>query len=540
MAAIKINTYDYNIGPIENLKGNFLADRLAKNRWGNKFKKLYAKNDTTTVDGPIGLYDFTAGMRAAVYTLPEYETALASAQAFKTKLYYDFEASDGVTWSVGHAAPQSYMVVLLERVTSSLNTNTSQVRGMHFSLSLAANSGDGRKVSWFRSSGVNDSTPTILLPLHNTAESYGVHLVSNDGLPYGHYDGGLRSGTLHNTALGMYGVQNTLDARFRTDQEARFNDIWAQLLVYAHKMVQHLSPAVVGERVSVLVGLGQMLDFIDRYMVTLEDAIDNLSNSPTRAEEDMELMNHLGITDTIQEEVTDPGEVDRIWFKMQKEIASAAPGYEWWMEPQFDEIRAHFKDFHLHCVAEDRFLYSVVRVKASAFELSGWKIFWFVAAFLDVGVDMEDPSFWEKVLNFVLAVISIALILISGNPMWLKFILVTTAVLSYMGVISPEIALAVAILTFSYGLYSVDFSSLSGMQMFSWAVKNVSMVVDMVGAYESIGIQKELEEKAKYENEKKSMSQMQDEAMQYIYSDAYSQYDDLYTMLYNFEPKYRT
>lgn len=540
MAAIKINTYDYNIDPIENLKGNFLADRLAKNRWGKKFARLYKKNATPTADGTIGIYDFTLGMRSAVYTLSEYETTLASALDFRTKLYNNLEVSDGTIWSVGYAAPQSYMVVLLEGVSSSYFSNASQIKGMHFSLSLAANSGDGRKISWFRSSGEDGSTATTLLPLFNAAESYGLHLVSSDGLAYGHYDGGLRAGTLHNTALGMYGVQNTADARFRADQDARFSAIWAELLVYAQKMVSHLSPSVVGERVSVLVGLGQLLDFMDRYIVTLEDAIDGLSNSPSRAEEDMALMNHLGIVETIQEQVTDPGEVERIWFRMEKQIGSAAPGYEWWMEPQFDEIRSHVKDFHLHCTVDDHLFATVARVNSSVFDLAGWKIFYFVSAFLDVGVDMEDPSFWEQVLNVVLAVVAIVLILITKNPIWLKIILITTTVLSYAGVLSPEISLLIAALSFSYGLYSVDFSSLSGMQMFNFAIKNVSMVVNMIGTYESIGIQKEMEAQAKHDNEKKSMAQMQDESMEYIYSDAYSQYDMLYSMLYNFEPKYRT
>jgi hypothetical protein len=221
------------------------------------------------------------------------------------------------------------------------------------------------------------------------------------------------------------------------------------------------------------------------------------------------------------------------------------PDYEWWLDPEFDEIRKYVKDFQNYCVLEDvdgfadSWRTARVWVKKEIFGLSGWKIFYFVSAFLDVDVDMEDPSFWEKLLNFILVIVSVVLVIVSANPVWLKIVLVTTTVMSYLGVLSPEIALAVAILSFSYGVYSTNFSAMGAMEMFSWAIKNVNMVMDMVGMHEAIGLKDDIEEDARERNKYKTTAQMQDEAMQYIYTDAYSQYDDLYSLLYNFEPKYK-
>jgi hypothetical protein len=553
MPPIKINTYDFNLSPTENLKANFLADRLAKNRWGNKFKRLYDKHDAATTDGTLGTYDFTAGMRSVVYSLSGYEADLAAAQAFKTKIYNDFEVSDGATWSIGHATAHSYMVVLIEKVQSFLYTKV-ETRGMHFSLSLDVDSGDGRKVSWFRSSGVSDATASVLKPLYDTSGTYGLHLVSSDGLPYGHYDGGLRADTTQNTALGLYSVENTSDPRFHADQESRFDDIWAQLLVFAGMMAKYMAPDLVGERASVVIGLGQILDFVERRIVTLQAAIDNLENSQTRTGDDLELIDHLGIADTLHDQITDPGEVERIWLMLEKEIdppkiayfdggsmvVENDPNYEWWLEPQFDEIRKYVKNFEDYCTYHQWDIVNPrVTVNKEIFNLAGWKIFWYVSAFLDIDVDMEDPSLWEKLLNFVLFIISIVLIVVSGNPIWLKVILVTTTVMGYLGVLSPEVALVVAVLSFGYGVYSVDFSSLSSMEMFRWAIQNVSMVMDMVSMHEAIGVQKEIEDEARKEAKFKSTAETQEEAMNYIYTDAYSQYDDLYTVLYDFEPKYR-
>jgi len=559
MPPIKINTYDFNLDVTENLKANFLADRVAKNRWGKKFSRLYKRHDSDLViDGVdvVGTYDFTAGMRASVSSLSGYEADLLAAQNFRTKMLNDLQVETDGVWSLEGALASSYMSVLIERVEDKFLRPMVEVRGLHFSLSLEADSGDGRKVSWFHSSGVDEDTVCMLEPLEEEDATYGLHLVSSDGVAYGHYDGGLREGTLHDNVLGLYGVEDTADVHFHADQNDRFADIWPELLVFAKLMVNDKAPETIGERVSVVVGLGQLLDWVDKRIVILEEAIDDLENNEERVGEDLDLIEHLDIGETLYEEIVDPGEIKYIWFKFEKMISPsmvydpdteamvADQTYVWWEEEQFDEIREQVKNFQDYCTVEWRedSLYrytSKVYVKKEMLDIAGHKIYWFVAAFLDIEVKVKDPSFFEQLLNFILLIIAIVLTIVSENPMWLKMVLVTTSVLGYMGVLSPEIMLAVAILSFGYGVYSVDFSSLNTMQMFQWAIKNINMIFKMVGMYDAIGIKKEMEAEAKEASEGKSSAELQDEAMTFLYTRAYSQYDEMYELLYDFEPKYR-
>jgi hypothetical protein len=58
------------------------------------------------------------------------------------------------------------------------------------------------------------------------------------------------------------------------------------------------------------------------------------------------------------------------------------------------------------------------------------------------------------------------------------------------------------------------------------------MVFKMVQLYEAV----KLEEEA--HDEEKPPHELQEEAMQFIYSDAYSQYDNFYSVMYDYEPRY--
>lgn len=560
MPPIKINTYDFNLTATENLKANFLADRLAKNRWGKKFARLYTPHMSDTIDDTIGTYDFTVGMRATLGDATTYSTDLSDTIAFKNTLIDNVKVlTDGV-WSIEGALKHSYMAVLLESIEGLTfsGIEKAEVKGMHFSLSIE---GDvGRKTSWFHSGGVNDGTVCSMEPLeYPDTDDFGLYLESDDSLLYGHYDGGLRTGTAHHTVLGLYGVEDRNEPCFAANQEARFTAIWDDLLKYAKLMVEDEVSQTVGERISVVVGLHQMLEYLDERIAILTESIDMMENSDDRVSDDLSLIDHLDISDTLREEITDPSKIRSLWFKMEKAISFEAvtdngdgtsilnEEYAWWEEEQFDEIRLHLKDFQDHCiVVAPRGLYipPIVRLKEEILSLAGHKIYWYVNAFLDVGARAKKPSFLQRVFNFLLLIVSIALVVATQNPIWIKLLLITTQVLGYFGVLTPKVQLIVGVVLFSYGVLNVNgvsnvnFSAMNGMQMFQWAFKNIDQIFKMVQMYDAIGIEEELKAQAKEDAKDKSVAQLQEETMDFIYTQGYSQYDDLYSIPYDYEPKY--
>ncbi|DAB40284.1 MAG TPA: hypothetical protein CFH81_08805 [Sulfurovum sp. UBA12169] len=559
MAAIRLNTYDGSLDLGENMRANFLADRLAKNRWGKKFARLYTRHMGAKSIGGIdvvGTYDYTKGMRAITTTLDDAWEELDRAETFKSMLQENLSVNIAGTWHVAGALKHSFFSVLAEQSdTSSLfYTPVVNVTGLRISLSIETDGGDGRRVSYFHTTGNSDTSASILEPLEEADDTCGVYLYDNTATPYGHYDGGLKGGTTHDNVLSSYGIEDTANPAFAANQEDRFAAIWSELEYYGGMIAKLRLPEheeyTLPPPFSVVIGLGQLFDYLDKRIETLNETIETLENDDGRKGEDIELLEHLGVADTLSENISDPGEIKYIWFEffkkdveiqyvynMDTQTYEPDPSSPWWEAEEFDEIRKHVKNFHEYCVL-DVSIGATVYVKKEVLSLAGWKIFWFVSAFLGTDAKAKDKSFFEKLLSFVLLVVAIVLTVLSNNPMWLKVLLVTTTVMGYMGVLTPELALAVAIISFGYGLYSTDFSSLSGMEMFKFAVQNINMVMKIVHLYDAVGLQERLEKEAKEKNDEKSIAQMQDDAMRYIYSDAYSQYDEFYSLLYRYEPIY--
>ena len=551
----KVSTYDFNASIGQNLRQNFVATRLAQNRWGKKFARLYTKHMEATADNTLGHYDFTAGMVASVSSREDTQVDLDRLRHFRQQMLDTLQVETDGVWSIGGALRHSYFSLLMSGVD---NTGTgmilpqSDLLGLRFSLSIE--DGVDRRISWWHESGAADGTAVTLQSLLDPADTYGLHLISDDGAAYGHYDGGLRAGTTQQTVLSLYGVEDRDDARFAPDQEARFTALWDDLSHYAKQMVKDLSPTEAETRTAVMVGLDQFLHWTARQITRLEAHIDRLENQQTRVSEDLDLIDHLDLGKELHKQIADPGDIESIWFKFEKVITPptttverggddsyqvADTDYAWWEEEQFETILKDIPYFKDYCVVswQDEHTYqSVVRVRADFFQYAGWKIMEFVAAFLDIGVKMEEPSFWEKLLHFFIFVFTIYLTVTSGNPDWLKYGIAAVQTLNYLGVDVGELNLLVTVVSFSYGVYQTDFSAMSTMETLNFAVKSVSMGVKMMAMYEQIQLRNDLKrDKLKTKN----ASQLQDEAMSYIYSGAYSQYDALYAAPYDYDAQYK-
>ncbi len=527
---MRLKQYDFNFGAYENIKSQVVADRLAKNRWGLKFKELYMRHMETTGNGTIGNYNFTRGMRASVTTITQSQTDLAATTNLKNKLLNGIQVDVGSGFSINGALQNSYASVLIEAVQNPFNVSTlphQKIIGIHFSLSLA----DG--TSWFYSSGTNDSTPCV------------------------DYESGTNTGENHNTILNSRGVEDRTNASFKPNQDALFASMWTEMSDFLGLMVDDFVPAVIGNREAVVVPLSSLLYFLDSRVTVLIQTIDQLTNGVGRIEEDLELINYLGIADTLYQQIDNPSKIGDIWFMFERDITPQMidngigilipdPNYEWWKEQQFQTrvengvkipgIADKVKNFQNYCVMEG----SKVYVKLELLDTVGYDIYWFVNTFLGIDASAKKTSLLARIFNFVLLIVSISLTAISANPVWLKIALIGTSVMSYSGVLSPELSLFVAALSFGYGLSQVDFSAMNSVQIFSWTINNIEMVGKMLNLYKNIGIQKNVHDKAKEKNKNKNLAQLQDGSMQFIYSRAYSQYDDLYNMLYDFSPQYKT
>ena len=453
---MKLTNYDYNLGAYDNIKNNMLSDRLAKNRWGNKFKKLFNRHNEPNY-GEFPAYSFRAGMMECTaehgtveQQIEEYESNKVEMTELKSKT--------------------SLPLVLSVYVQShSVKTN-----GIDFTVN---------------SIGYKETAESEELI---SVESENVKLILSDYLD----------------------DKNLLEGKsFEVTLEVAIPDV----LTY------------IDEEIAAL----------HLYDIDIE-----------RANEDLELIKHLGLCETLATEISRPHKVKSIYFRFHKKVSPTElkkegvivgydPNYEWWKEEQFKEISKNFKNFKNYCTfvvgvddgsTAGTYTESYVYVDASIFNLSGYKLYWFVKAFLDVEVFVKK-SILKNFISALMLVVAIYLAAISGNPTWMKIATILIAIAGFAGALSPELQLILAVVMFAYGVINVDFSSMSSMQLFNWAIRNVEMLMQMNSLYEQVQMKKEKSEEVVHEE--------QELAMEYIYTTAYNQYDSLYNSMYDYTPNYK-
>ena len=294
--------------------------------------------------------------------------------------------------------------------------------------------------------------------------------------------------------------------------------------------------------------------YLEEHANFLNEGIDTIENTSTRTSEDLELIGHLGIEETLASEIKHPGDIQKIWFEFKQKVSPPPPDpnhenevYKWWKDEKFQTkkvkvngkthtiygIADAIKDFQNYCVFDGY----TARLKPEVFDLPGWKVYWFVNTFLKIDANAKKKSLLLRIFDFVVLIIAVYLTLMGGNPVWLKVIIIATQIGAYLGIVPPKIALYVSVLSFGYGALSTNFSAMSSMQVFSWAMSNVEQIFKMVQMYKTIAIQEQMEQDAKDANANKSLVQQQDEAMEFIYNHSNDQYEEMVTALYDFSPK---
>jgi hypothetical protein len=418
---------------------------------------------------------------------------------------------------------------------------------------------DKRKKAYIYQSGVNEAVRVIIEPLKN--ENDKLMLSDSTGGIFGH-DNGLGEINFTNI-VSTYTTNHNNDFRDKTNELDEFRDeLVGKLKDFIIFGDRYDDEVVEDNSLAVAFSLKQFLNYVDDEINKIIADREYHDAHPTRADDDMELITLLGMCNTLKSQIGgNSGKIEEMSFIFKKEPQSHPPmiersGYlptvdlanwKWWEEAQFKEIRKKFKNFYEYCYIEDNSYqmagmtireYSI-RLKSNFLELSGYKIFLLVETFLDVYVRQKKASFLKRFLNFLLFAIAIYLTIISGNPMWLKLVLIVGLTLQFTGNLSPEMQIAMAVLTIAYGAYSTDFSTLSAMEVFQFAIKNIDMMMKIVNTYEGMMIEKDMKEDAKQASDKKSLAQLTEESRDYIYSTAYSQYDRLFNYQYDYEPRYK-
>lgn len=575
---MRLTTYDFNLDAYDNIKNNILQSKMAKNRWGNKFKKLFLKHDEMPISGTIfGVYsvispykyDFTAGMAACVKDSRDFSGDLAEIEAFRSLLRSSMSVNTNGIWGTAGAIKSSFISVVIEKTTSPFFfTRECAVKGYKIALCLdnvQAGDTDARRASYLYSWGEDSTKSCTLEPLKNETDTWGLSIYKADGSIYGHYDNQIE--TTHNIIQTTFTVEDQANVLFDANQTSEFTAMHADLMIWLKRMVETsraYSTLNFGtdNRSVVLIGLGQLLSWIDLRRQAILDLIEIHDTNPDRIDDDLALIEHLGMCENLKDQIENPSDVDNIWIEFKKEYENITavwvkenpednlspliidPNWQWWMNSEFDEIRAEFKDFYLYCDIRSSTSYTfgfgcIVTIKSDAIEnLSGAKVYALVRELINIDVDMDDGGFFEQLLNFVLFVIAIVLTVITENPAWLKIIMLVSVVVSFSGAL-PELQLFLTVITFLAGAYSTSLAAMTSMEVFRWAIQNINMIVKMYNLYEGIGFKEEIEALAKEKNKDKSLAQLQDETLEFIYTTAYSQYDMMYNLMYNYEPNYK-
>ncbi|CAA6806690.1 MAG: Unknown protein [uncultured Sulfurovum sp.] len=565
-----LSTWNSNLSAYENVKSNVLADKMAKNRWGSKFKKLY--NPLKDVDNKV---DFTQGMHNCAGT--DVLGIIQELEDLRDALNSFFLLSDNST-----AKPNSYFTLL-----GSLHYGMDAVHLDDVQLSLstptAFTEDDQRRISkFFRKNNTSSSASSFLEPIDSyflrkeivQNDSYQKPFYSKnqlslwvkDGTQYGHIEENyiLDSSSNFSNVHSLYGIEeenelfkNSFD--YSKDFLKLFSDFklekWLlNFMEISSSWAENINS--IGDSVSIVFGADLVLAWINENLTSWYAYLNDLDQS--RVGKELELIEHLNLCEMLKEEIgNNAGKISSIWFQFKKEVTPNIilvknslgnkvqvydPAYKWWEEEHFDEVRKKFKNFHTYFKLEEENVDDgyggtgtayVVLKDESALELSGWKIYWLVTAFLDIGSRAKKQSLLKKLFSIALLVVGIYLTAVSGNPAWVKIILVAVSIANFSGSLSPKAQLVLASVMFVYGISNTSFSTMSTSQIFSWTINNIEMVFKMVQMYKFIKLEDETKE------EDLNPHETQEQSMHFIYSDAYNQYDNLYAVMYDYEPKYK-
>jgi hypothetical protein len=541
--------WDLSYSPYENAKQNLISLRSSQNRFGAKFKKIFEKN---AEGGEYPYYYFTKGMRS-LFKKDDIQGQIDKTSSLLTKVSDIFAVSlTGTAYKIEDSKDSSYIAVQYFEDSMS-DTFTLGSYQIVTCANISASGTDSRKKSAYLGS-ITQDRDIELDPLEDASETFGLKLVTEDATSYGSYSNPtLPAGINSSTFAETFTVDATLEKNpddnfiFRQDMQAKFDDIKNDFEAYLQEYIQstyyyaHHSPGIAGSDIIVL-SLGQFMDYLQDSTVEMVDFRDDIADE--RAKEDLELIKLLNLESSLKTAITKPHKIRSIWFHFNKTCTMPESG-NWWEAEELKGMKpigVLKKAMLEHCevTLDDSFGMPVgaggefsITVKKSFLTLPNWQICLFVQNFMDIQTKVKKRWYEKGLGKLLIAIVTVALIVLTENPTWAKVLLATTAVASQYGIIGGEVQMLVTAAMMVYGVASADFSSMSGADMFNFAVTNINMTANLVNLNEQMSIEAQMRKRQK-EFDDYYTAQKQDEVMKYIYTDGYDEYTSFYDVLYRY------
>lgn len=550
-------THDFSLSAYENEKQNFIATRSAQNRFGVGFKKFF--NRHKSIRGEYAEYDFTAGLRS-IFDKKGVQDDIDKADALLSDFTLFATRPTGTTYSLDDALLSSYVRMRFTYNPDGFGDGFSLIEyGITISSSLDASATDKRKKSAYLGE-LNLSAKKYLRldPLEDVAETFGVHLFRVDGTEYGHYA----------SALPDTLTSEDIDTTFTTDAyhdknadgedifnpnlQTGFDDFKEEFERYLQEYAlstEYLNTMSTTDDDVLLFSLGQLYDYIQDDKAQMQAYISD-ADTDARAKDDMDLIELLQLKDSLKKNITKPHKVKTISFRFQKECTMPENG-KWWEAMELEKMKPLSlmkKSIEKHCDVQltknialgdnegdlvapgEKFW---IYPKDSFLILPPWQICLFVQTFMDIHTRVKKKWYQKSFFKVLTAIVTVALIVMTENPTWVKILMISTALGSQFGLIGGDLQILITAAMMIYGVATVDFSSMSGLEMFNFAVQNVNMTANIVQVQKQASLTSQFHERQKVIDDY-YLSKKQDEVMRYIYTDSYDEYSTFYNLLYQY------
>jgi hypothetical protein len=386
-------------------------------------------------------------------------------------------------------------------------------------------------------------------PLEDAAnEDFGARLYASDGSEWGHYaspflPGGVKNQEVvpmfcvdasgENNPDGLPIFKATIDDDFnaqKSEFERYIKDYIQSTQYYNDTLINaqyHMDSVMV-------ISLGQLYDYIRDIrddMIVYRDA----DPQSERARDDLEMIHLLHLEKSLQDQISKPHKIKKIYLRFQKECTMPDSG-KWQEAKELDRVR-RVHDLELHTIVTnpsaapgEKFW---VYPKDSFLTLPNWQVALMVQTFLDIKTKVKKKWYQKGIFKIIMAIVTIVLIILTENPTWVKILMITASVGAQFGLIGRDLQMLVAAAMIVYGVSSADYGAMNGTEMFQFAVKNINMTAELVRMYEQRSIAASYAARQR-EIEEYYASRQQEEAMQFIYSDGYDEYSSLYSVPYQY------
>ncbi len=539
--------WDINASPYENTKSNLIATRSAQNRFGRKFVKYFNRHKEVSNDR--ARYSIINGVRS-LFKSDDYQARIDEIRSLLDDFSHFAVANSGTNASIDDALPHSYIRAVYAHPTLSIVPGA-DISAMKFVLSsgIDAADNDKRKKAVIIQDGLFFGNNIVLDPLESSEDTFGLSLYDKDGIVYGHGQREIPQESDLETLFVVDGYHDkNVDNAFIFSQTL-LEDFDAMRVLFRKYVSEYITMTQAYETGDgeLLFSLGQFKDFLESEIAAYQERIDNPQDEE-RAREDRELLSLLNMQEQMVEKLKGVHRLKNVTIRFQREFTMPESG-KWWEAKGLSEVKPMglMKDIiQAHADVQDSVIVLggeetpvapgekfMIIPKASFLDLPAWQVTLFVYAFLDLDVSVKKKWYQKGIFKVIVAIVTVALIVLTDNPAFIKTLLVASSLGAQFGIIGGKLQMVINAAMIVYGVATVDFSAMGTGDIFSFAVKNINMTAEIVQLHERASLDAEFKKRQR-EIDDYYASKTQDETMQYIYTDGYDEYSVFYDVLYKY------